>query len=177
MRLGPVKGEQAAYGQVEWSRDDTKVGNLNFRLELDFPEFCRLVLDFAVSNPDGQNAPVRQVIALTLTQQNFGGRRWWMVCPITGQRARILHLRPGDDRFASREALELAYRSERLTHFDRPFERMFRAQRKLGRAAGLGVEVTRPKGMWRRTFACHQTHFQQLDLACVRQIEGLIEQA
>ena len=117
---------------------------------------------------------MRQVIALTALPQYLGGHRWWLRCPVTGERVRTLHLPPGGDRFASRKAWGLAYRVERLNRFDRPFEKLFRAQRKLGGAQGLGAELARPKGMWRQTFARHVATLGLRDVVCVDQISALI---
>lgn len=177
MRLGLILDGQTASGYVEWSIDGAIMGNLHFRLDLQVMEFARLVLDFQKYNPDGRQEPVRQIIGLTMTEQNFGGWRWWMVCPITGKRARTLHLPPGGNQFASRKAFGLAFRSERLADFDRPFEKVFRVQRKLGGATGLGMQLQRPKGMWHHTFACHRARIEHHYLACVGQIAALIERA
>ena len=41
------------------------------------------------------------------------GRRWWFRCPVNGVRVTKLYLPPGARRFASRQAHELIYRSNR----------------------------------------------------------------
>ena len=46
-----------------------------------------------------------------LTVPNFGGLRWWFVCPLSKRRATKLHLPPGKDCFAHRDAHDLTYRS------------------------------------------------------------------
>lgn len=94
---------------------------------------------------------------------------------MTGKRVRTLHLPPNGRRFASREALGLAYRVERLDHFDRPFEKLFRVQRRLGQPQELGAELDRPKGMRRRTFARHVERMAAAELACANRIAALIE--
>ncbi|MCJ2185217.1 hypothetical protein [Novosphingobium beihaiensis] len=177
MRLGPIREGQAGAGEIKWSRGRNSLASAHFRLDLGGMESPHLLLRYSVPLPDGKLKKVVQKIALTSTEQHFGGRRWWMKCPTSGKRARTLHLPTGGNRFASREAWGLAYRVERLSHFDRPFEKLFRAQRKLGGAGGLGAEVERPKGMWRRTYACHHARIERHDLACVDQIAALIEQA
>ncbi len=58
-------------------------------------------------------------IELITTPQPFGGRRWWFICPRTGQHVTKLHLPPGAFTFASRKAYRLAYRSQRETDRDR----------------------------------------------------------
>ena len=177
MRLGPIRQGHAGSGEIKWSRDGNPLATGHFRLDLGEMEMPHLLLRYTVLLPDGTHKKVVQEIALASTEQHFGGRRWWMICPTTGKRARTLHLPPDGNRFASRKAWGLAYRVERLNHFDRPFEKLFRAQRILGGSGRLGARVERPKGMWRRTYACHCARIERHDLACVDQIAALIEQA
>ena len=73
-------------------------------------------------------------VGLTTTPQPFGGRRWWFVCPRTGERVAKLHLPPGTLTFASRQAYRLGYRS------------------RLGSHEGIGEFILKPKGMRWATF-------------------------
>lgn len=171
MRLGPIRDGQAGSGEINWSRDGDLVGTAQFRLDLQSAESAQLTLNFyAVQS-------MKQTISLAALPQHFGGQRWWMHCPVTGERVRTLHLPPDGDRFASRNAWALTYRVEHLNRFDRPFEKLFRAQRRLGSGQALGMPLERPKGMWRRTFARHVAVLEQRDLACVEQVAGLIKRA
>ncbi len=54
---------------------------------------------------------IHQCIGLTSTTPQFGGRRWWFICPISELRVRKLYLPPGAQQFASRKAFQLTYRS------------------------------------------------------------------
>jgi hypothetical protein len=105
---------------------------------------------------------VRQIICLTATAPNYGGERWWMLCPYRGARVNKLYLPPGGDRFASRLFWRLGYRSERITEQARALDRLFAIQRKLGCAEGLGVFPTRPKRMWQRTYERHLQRYWDL---------------
>lgn len=173
MGLAPIRAGQAGSGKIDWGVDGTVIGSLRFRIDLRAIENAQLVLRYTLVTPEGDRKPVRQVIALTALPQHLGGLRWWMNCPVTAERARVLYLPPGGDRFACRKAWGLAYRVERLNRFDRPFEKMFRAQRRLGGAQGLGMGLARPKGMWRRTFARHAERFGALDEACLQEVFGV----
>lgn len=64
------------------------------------------MLDFKVN---GQG--IKQTIKLTITKPNYGGLRWWFVCPNLGIRASKLYLPPGQQNFASRRAHDLTYQS------------------------------------------------------------------
>jgi len=171
MRLAPIRAGQTGNGETQWSVDGEQIGTACFRLHLHNDANGVLILthDFGWAKARTQKIP------LTTTRQPLGGYRWWMRCPITGRRARTLHLVPGGTIFASRDALGLAYRVERLNHFDRHFEKLFRAQRRLGSAQGLAVELKRPKGMWRRTYVRHAERLEALDIGCAQKIAALIE--
>ena len=173
MRFGPVRDGQRGLGSLCWRLDGEAVGSAWFRIDLRSTDAARLVIVFALAGVDGRPPRVvRQSIRLRFTVPQFGGRRWWMLCPVTGARVRCLHLAPGADRFASRKALGLSYRVERLGRFDRPFEKLFRAQRRLGGAGG--AEISRPKGMWSRTYRSRLERLAALDADCCAAVLGLI---
>ena len=169
MRLEPVRDGIAGDGWLEWRLAGQRLGRICFRIDLRQPSDARLVLEFRAGQ--GEVPKIRQIIRLAFTVPNYGGRRWWLICPDTGQRVRCLYLPPGGARFTGRKALGLAYRVERLGHFDRPFEKLFRLQRKLG-VAGWGVEPKRRKGMWQRSFDQHLSHHADLDAACAASVLG-----
>ena len=79
---------------------------------------------------------VRQTVNLCYTVPNFGGKRWWMICPFRSIRVGKLYLPPGGDKFASRNAWRLGYQSQRDAPCDKAFERLFRLQKKLGGEQG-----------------------------------------
>lgn len=117
---------------------------------------------------------MEQRIALVFTVPHYGGRRWWMLCPFTGRRVAKLHLPPGAGKFACRKAWRLPYRSQRVAHRDRPFEKLFRLQRKLGSDEGWEAGLRRPKGMWQRTYELHWERYLELDAHCAAEMLGLI---
>ncbi|MGY4397163.1 hypothetical protein ACVWZA_002354 [Sphingomonas sp. UYAg733] len=168
MRLGPMGDGQAGSGEIHWHTDGMHARSAHFRLDLRSVDSAHLTVS---------SKTVIQRIALVAVPQHFGGRRWWFRCPVTGDRARTLHLPPGGLRFASRKAWTLAYRVERLARFDRPFEKLFRTQRKLSGAQGLGLGLVRPKGMWAKTYVRHAARLEALDVACADKIAALIGSA
>ncbi len=163
MRLGAVLDGHAVRGALDWQQDGQDVASVAFRLDLRQPERAALVLAFRLGS-DGQ--AVAQRIGLAFTVPQFGGRRWWLICPVTGERVRCLHLAPGGTRFASRRALGLSYRVERLGQFDRPFARLHREQRRMGHAGGWGSLPERRKGIWKRTHERHLARLAALDASC-----------
>jgi hypothetical protein len=91
-------------------------------------------------------------IELATTPQPLGGRRWWFVCPRTGQRVSKLYLPPSAFTFASRRAYGLAYKSQRKAPYDRAISRAFKLRHRLGATGGIGDPIDKPKWMRRRTF-------------------------
>ena len=49
------------------------------------------------------------MVRLVSTRPNYGGRRWWFLCPLVRRRVAKLYLPPGGRLFGSREAYGLTY--------------------------------------------------------------------
>ena len=96
-----------------------------------------------------------------------------MHCPAKGHRVGKLYMPAGGDQFASRKAWRLGYSSQRATERDRPFDALFRLQRRLGCAEGWEMPIKRPKGMWHRTFARLEERYWRLDELCAVQMMAL----
>jgi hypothetical protein len=124
----------------------------------------------------GKPQQIEQRIALVSTVPHFGGRRWWMLCPLTGRRVGKLYMPPGAAKFGSRVAWRrpLLYRSQRVAHRDRPFEKLFRLQRKLGSYEGWEAGLRKPKGMWRRTYERHLERYWELDAQCGAEMSAVV---
>jgi hypothetical protein len=173
LREGLARPGQRVSGALRWSCGGSPSGSISYDAVMDDPEQERLQLSY--TRGSGEDAEsVRQTVYLCHTQPNFGGKRWWMICPYRGNRAGKLYLPPGGDRFASRKAWRLAYQSQRDAHRDRPFERLFRLQKKLGCEQGWGSVIRRPKGMWHRTFERHWEEFLELDDKCAVQMMAMV---
>ncbi len=92
-------------------------------------------------------------VALVTTPQPFGGRRWWFVCPSTGNHVAKLHLPPGGITFASRRAYRLPYASQREPQHERALRQAFKLQARLGNPYGTADDLPyRPRGMRQRTY-------------------------
>jgi hypothetical protein len=83
-------------------------------------------------------------VRLEMTPTQFGGRRWWFICPLIrngvacNRRAGKLYSPPGAKYFGCRQCFDLTYRSSQEAHqTERLFARM-----------GFDAEVAR---MWDRS--------------------------
>ncbi len=161
-------------GTLSWSygRDDP-AGSIGYKCDMVDCNNSKLTLNYKRGSGSDKEI-VEQVIQLIFTKPHYGGKRWWMVCPFRGIRVGKLYLPGGGDRFASRKAWQLGYHSQRITHRDRPFEKLFRLQKKLGSNQGWEAGLGRPKGMWHRTYDRHFERYLELDEQCSIEMIGVI---
>jgi hypothetical protein len=107
----------------------------------------RVRLRYTTTLKDGERHESDYSIELETSPQTFGGRRWWFLCPRTGRRATKLYLPNGALTFASRQADQLAYASQREQPHDRASRRAFKLRGKLGAEGGIGDFIPKPKWM------------------------------
>ena len=173
IRTGKATPGQWISGSLSWSFGGQPAGSISYVANMEDPQDSYLRLNFWRGSGDDREQ-VEQKVRLVFTEPNYGGRRWWMICPYKGIRVAKLYMPNGGDRFASRKAWRLAYNSQRVAHRDRPFEKLFRLQRKLGCPQGFDSYIWKPKGMWQRTFDRHLERFEQLDAECAVEMMGMI---
>ena len=163
-RSGFAREGEHRTGTLRWTRRGQDAGSISYEAIMHEPGEERLELSYTRGSGDDREQ-VRQTVRLCYTVPQYGGKRWWMICPFRHDRVAKLYLPPGGDRFASRQAWRLGYYSQRVAKNERVFERLFALQKKLGGHQGLGAYPVRPKGMWRRTYKRHLERYWQLDEA------------
>lgn len=173
LRTGRAAEGSEYRGILSWTCGGSSSGSISYVAAMGEPGVERLELSYT-RGEGADREQVRQDVRLCYTVPNYGGKRWWMICPYRGHRVGKLYLPPGGDRFASRRAWRLGYQSQRDTMRDRPFERLFRLQKKLGCEQGWEAGLRRPKGMWNRTFERHLERYWELDTECAVEMMGLI---
>ncbi|WP_145169705.1 MULTISPECIES: hypothetical protein [unclassified Sphingobium] len=147
---------------------------MSYTADMADPDHSWLELSYTLGSGDSAEK-VKQHVSLCHTTPNYGGKRWWMICPYRHTRAGKLYRPNEGDRFASRQAWQLGYHIQRVSHRDRAFERLFRLQRKLGCNQGWEAGLRRPKGMWDRTFREHFERYLQLEERCDAEMKALID--
>lgn len=154
-------------GTLRWIRGGEPSGSVTYRCDMRHHDEASLELRFSVTRrSSGRTSSYTQRIALSHTQPNFGGKRWWMHCPVSGHRVRKLYMPDSGALFASGKVWRIGYRSQRQTERDNVFERLFRLQRRLGCVEGWEMPIRRPKGMHHRTYARLEREYWRLDAAC-----------
>lgn len=162
-------------GKLQWTSRGEPSGDVSYSCDMIHPEFSVLELRFTVSKPaTGESQKHTQRIRLSYTVPKFGGKRWWMHCPVNGERVGKLYVPPGGDIFASRKAWGIGYRSQRIPDMEKPFEALFRLQRRLGCEEGWEMPIRRPKGMHHRTYAKLEDRYWQLDQECAIEMAGVL---
>lgn len=161
-----AEGCKSSGRSLSWSRGAQLAGSISYDYDLTDPDNATLRLHWRSCRAGGDWVRREQVIRLVYTRPHYGGRRWWMICPVRGDRVAKLYLPHNGDIFAGRKAWRIAYRSQRVADHDKPFERLNRLQRKLGCREGYDEWLFRPKGMWHRTFARHQARFEKIHEDC-----------
>lgn len=150
-RTGRVVPGSHFSAQLYWTRGDEPSSDISYEAIMSKPGNERLILKYTCGS-GAEKESVRQEVRLVWTNPNYGGKRWWIICPYRGNRCTKLFLPGNGDRFASRQAWRVAYVSQRANWHDLSFERLNRIQRKLGGREGYDEFNYRPKGMWHRTF-------------------------
>lgn len=174
LRTGRAREGAFYRGSLSWECRGQRTGSIGYIAAMEEPDQEHLELIFT-NTRNGERKEMRQLVGLTYTVPHFGGKRWWMHCPINGQRVGKLYLPPGGDVFASRQAWRLGYQSQRDAPRDRPFERLFRLQKKLGCEQGWGQPIFKPKGMWDRTWQRHFEEFCELNEVCDLEMMGMMK--
>lgn len=165
LRRGLARDGGEIAGTLTWNCGGQPSGSISYRADMRSPDHARLLLHYTRGEGEDREK-VKQKVPLTFTEPHFGGRRWWMICPYRGHRVGKLYLPPFGDRFASRKAWRLGYHSQRIADRDKPFEALFRIQKKLGCEQGWGNWISRPKGMHHKTFERYLDEFEYLDGLC-----------
>jgi len=174
IRTGRAVPGQWVRGTLSWSRGGSPAGSISYEADMRDPEGSELRLSYWRGEEPNRES-VKQTVRLVHTQPHYGGRRWWIICPYRHNRVGKLYLPAGGDRFAGRQAWRLGYQIQRVGHRDRPFEKLFRLQEKLGCERGWGNWIRRPKGMWQRTFDRHWAEFEAIEAECDFVMAGFME--
>lgn len=120
LRTGRAREGSHISGGLSWNCGGEPSGSIGYRALMYPPGEERLELTYTRGKGDDAEQ-VQQTVRLCFTVPNYGGKRWWMLCPFRHIRVGKLYLPPGGDRFASRQAWRLGYQCQRDAKRDRAF--------------------------------------------------------
>jgi hypothetical protein len=154
LEKGSLKPGASVAGTMSWTKAGTnrEIASIGFESHLSADGGYLEIHWTSTNRRTGETRQCKNRISLKTRPQPFGGRRWFFVCPTTGESVTKLHLPPAAFDFACRKAHQLGYRSQRETPLDRSISRAFAQRRKIGGEGGIGDYIPKPRGMHRRTF-------------------------
>ena len=90
---------------VEWFSKNTGKKTASVVLVTEMTDEPFMVLIYTRTDRYGNETKHDQVVQLTTTPCNYGGERYWFLCPLCYGRVGALYLRRGDVRFACRHGV------------------------------------------------------------------------
>lgn len=150
IRHGNIVPGNWVSGSLTWSNVDTgeRLASIGYEANMVDPNDAWMRLHYK-----HDDIPEDYKVRLTTTRPNYGGHRWWFICPTRGIRTAKLYLAAGGDWFASRQAYGMAYRSQSEPPEDRMGNRAHQLRRRLGGSAGFEQPYPeKPKGMHWKTY-------------------------
>lgn len=144
-----IPGQHVSHTLI-WSRvsDGEKVASIGYEANLIDPYTAWMRLHYK-----SNDKPMDFKVHLTTTRPNFGGLRWWFICPSNGSRVAKLHSPPGGDIFASRTAYNLAYQTQHESPVFRCLTRAQNLRQSLGGSTCISDSYPgKPKGMHWKTY-------------------------
>ncbi len=153
---GALQPGRTTSGGWQWMRDGKPSASIGFSATLSDSD-GELRLSYRCGKGD-EARDVECLVRLSSVPLNYGGRRWYMHCPATGQRVLVLYKWGSIDRFCARDAIRPrpTYASQRVSGCDRIIEQRWAIRRKLGdNFSDLFGKPYKPKGIRQRTFERH----------------------
>ena len=145
-RKGVFSRMPAFSGTLSWSRNDEVTASIFFRVEStgNGPVGLRLVYTIK-DKRTGEGRDHSYIVPMTSTSCNFGGVRWWFICPLVvngrvcHRRCRIIYMPPDAEFFGCRECYKLTYESRQRHRekfyegFEKPHKAWESAQKELAK--------------------------------------------
>lgn len=145
-----------------WLRNDEEMASINLKIEED-----RIVLSYCRKKNDSEWDVIKYDVLLDWTLCNYGGRRPWFRCPVSGcgRRVAILY---GGSIYACRRCHKLVYGSQREDLAGLNRMKADKIRKRLGWEPGiLNPTGWKPKGMqWKTFWQLYDKHNDLVQIAC-----------
>ena len=144
-KIGVLSNSRGS-GILAWESRGKQTGSIRYRREDN-----RLLLMYRTQRRGSDWRDITQQIWLTQTPCNYGGHRYYFLCPDCGRQVAVLY--GAGIRFLCRQCHSLAYASQNETDSDRVLRKMRKLRKRLGVSENLREPVLfKPKGMHQKTF-------------------------
>jgi hypothetical protein len=97
-------------GTLYWKIDGQKIGLVKYTVCL------KLNSPYVTLQHNGNKTKISYKVSLTYTHPNYGGFRYWFLCPACGIRVRKLYFHISKPLFLCRHCQNLTYTSCRMSH-------------------------------------------------------------
>lgn len=103
---------------LRWTDPDTGevLASIGYEINTKDRQSPWIRLFYSISHGDEEKEFINYLVQLDTTNPNYGGVRWWFLCPDVdcGRRVRVLHLPIGEKYFVCRLCHDLTYQSCQL---------------------------------------------------------------
>ena len=157
-RQGQICKHGKGWGALVWSNTHTgeRVASIGYRYETpeiyDESSLGWLEVEYTTRHYGGEPEKIKDTFLLIPKPQPFGGWRWFLQCPTTGELCIKLYMPLGASRFRSRKAFNLSYRSQREDWSGRATLKAQKICDKLGGGDGWYDFPEKPKWMRWHTY-------------------------
>ena len=86
MRKGWIGEGRYGGGTLSWSAGDRPSGSISYRCDMRDPDDASITLSYRRQRHGEDWVSQEQLVRLVHTQPHYGGRRWWMLCPVRHER-------------------------------------------------------------------------------------------
>ena len=132
-KWGHFNNDSMSIGRWSWSRNGEQTGSVGYRVDSD-----HMVLNYRHRIRGGEWEAIEQHIPLDRTPCNYGGFRWWFLCPHCSRRVAVLY--GAGKYFLCRHCHGLTYSSQQESLPDR----LLRKDRKIRKRLGGGNNLLEP---------------------------------
>ena len=145
-KWGHFKDDSMTIGRWTWSRNGKETGSVGYRVDSE-----RMILNYRHRPRGGEWEPVEQHILLDRTPCNYGGYRFWFLCPHCYRRVAVLY--GAGKYFLCRHCHGLTYSSQQENLADRLMRKSRKIRKRLGGGNNLFAPFPfKPKNMHWETY-------------------------
>ena len=157
-KYGLFDGALRRNGEWSWSRNGEVCSRIGYELNT-LDEYSAWMRVHYTNTRTKE--PYDYKIRLSFTQPNYGGKRWWLHCPVErcGRRVGVLYM---GNVFGCRHCYNIAYSTQNESP---PFRLLSRAQKihkQLGGDGCVDDWIAKPKGMHHKTYEKKLAEMQQI---------------
>jgi hypothetical protein len=154
-KLGALNPPQS--GVLSWTKNGQPHGYINFK---SYHSHIDLNFNFKSVNKN-EWQPVEQRVFLSTTSCNFGGVRYWLICP--NCKRRVGALCAADRLFLCRHCYDVGYDSQSENSFDRLNSKKDKLAKRIFEDYNKGRGRVKKKWMHQKTFAPLYQEYKRLE--------------